>query len=192
MTKQLPSPELLRQVLRYEPDTGKLFWKERDVSLFRDTAGRTAEHACANWNNQNAGAEAFTATDGGGYRSGGIFGRTYRAHRVIWAMETGAWPEDVIDHEDNDTGNNRWINLREVTQAENCQNSRSRAGASSKFLGVSWYPRLAKWQSKIKADGRLKHLGLFADEADAARAYDAAAREHFGEFANPNFPEEAA
>lgn len=42
--KPLPSPELLRKLLRYEPVTGKLYWRERSVEHFRDSAARKASH----------------------------------------------------------------------------------------------------------------------------------------------------
>lgn len=49
-------------------------------------------------------------------------------------------------------------------------------------------PKTRKFHAQLQINGVKKHLGYFSDEADAARDYDSAAREHFGEFATPNFP----
>src|SRR3546814_14238648 len=51
--------QMARRLLRYEPDTGKLFWRSRSHELFRATKARTSEHACRNWNAHYAGQEAF-------------------------------------------------------------------------------------------------------------------------------------
>ena len=57
----LVRPEELHRLLRYEPETGKLYWLPRPVEFFDQSETRSASHVCANWNSQNAGAEAFTA-----------------------------------------------------------------------------------------------------------------------------------
>lgn len=61
---------------------------------------------------------------------------------------------------------------------------------SSRFKGVSWHPQNACWRAQITADGRTHHLGTFDNEMKAAQAYDEAAREHFGEHAWLNFPDD--
>lgn len=65
-------------------------------------------------------------------------------------------------------------------------NSGSRGG-SSQYKGVFWWKQHGKWCARIVVDGRQKHLGLFKEEPDAARAYDQAARAAWGEFARTNF-----
>jgi hypothetical protein len=67
-------------------------------------------------------------------------------------------------------------------------NTRKRRNAeTSKFKGVSWCAGSAKWRSQICLDNHVYHLGLFAEEIAAAKAYDRAAKKMFGEFASPNF-----
>lgn len=53
---------------------------------------------------------------------------------------------------------------------------------------MSWHNREGCWRAQIKVGGRNHWLGSFADEEDAARAYDLAAEEAFGEYAWLNFP----
>ena len=169
MTKSLPSPELLRKLLRYEPDTGKLFWKVRPE-------GRPE------WNARYAGKEAMTARDTGGYPYGQIYKRPHRAHRVIWAIVTGAWPKADIDHINGDRSDNRIENLREATRSQNCHNSGLQARNTSGFKGVHFDKRSGRWRSKIMHCGRETHLGLYETPQEAHAAYsDAASRLH-GEF----------
>lgn len=62
------------------------------------------------------------------------------------------------------------------------------SGASSKFLGVSWYPPSGKWRARIRVSKKAIHLGHFSSEEDAAKAYDVAARKYFGDSTKLNFP----
>lgn len=116
--------------------------------------------------------------DGGGYA-------TQRLHTFL----TG-WP--LVDHIDGDGLNNQRSNLRQAGASENNQNARKHAAAYSQYKGVSWCKREGRWFAQIQYQHRRRHLGYHASELDAARAYDVAARELFGEFARPNFPAEVA
>lgn len=164
-SKALPSPEVLRQLLRYEPETGKLFWRERGPEWF------PSPKAHAVWNGRFAGAEALATDNGKGYRKGKIHGRDHSAHRVIWAMMTGAWPNEEVDHRDGDGQNNRWLNLREATRLQNMKNQRISRRSSSGIKGVSWHSGAKKWMAQISSNGRHSYLGLFDDKESAAEAY---------------------
>lgn len=94
-----------------------------------------------------------------------------------------------VDHRDHDGLNNQRSNLRPATQAQNMQNRRSQPGSTSTYKGVFWNRRSQRWQAKIKTNGRSRTLGLYVSEAEAALAYDEAAREMFGEYACLNFPD---
>ena len=178
----LPTPEQLREILRYEPETGKLYWKARPVGMFSD-GNTSAEANCKSWNTKWSGKEAFTAINDSGYRCGRVFDRMYRAHRVIWAVHYGEWPEGQIDHIDNDRLNNRIGNLREATNSENTRNQGIRKANTSGFKGVSWNSMAKAFHARIGVDGRNTHLGYHATAEAAHAAYCEAAKKYHGEFA---------
>ena len=108
-------------------------------------------------------------------------------HRFIMGVADG---KTHVDHKDFNGLNNTRANLRVCTNQQNHYGMRKmRVECSSKYKGVCWYARYQKWKVSIKRCGRTVSLGYHATEEDAARAYDRAARELFGEFAHCNFPE---
>src|SRR5437879_1070269 len=119
--KKLPSKEELDKLIRYEPDTGLLFWRKRTEDLFVNRGGHTLKHTCAKWNGRFADKEALTKMTLG-YRCGRLNRDYVMAHRVIWKLMTGNDPIQV-DHIDGDRSNNRWENLRDVTASENRRNT---------------------------------------------------------------------
>lgn len=93
-----------------------------------------------------------------------------------------------VDHRDGDGLNNQRHNLRPATRQQNRQAfQRKKPDATSQFRGVTWLATDKKWQAQLGHNGRTFYLGRFADETEAAKAYDKAARERFGEFASLNF-----
>lgn len=101
-------------------------------------------------------------------------------HRVI----DGRSKEEVpnLDHRDGDGLNNRKKNLRAATQEQNFGNVCIRAHSTTGFKGVR------RSGNGFSATFRSKHLAQFRNAEDAARAYDATARAHYGAFACVNFP----
>jgi len=169
--------ETLRELLDHDPATGELTWKVRDPKWFK---GRryTAQDQANAWNAKKAGKPALTAVNNKGYKTGGIFRKPYKAHRVIWAMATGAWPESQIDHINGIRDDNRIENLRDVTNQENSRNRKLRNDNTSGHIGVSWDKQENKWRAFIHVNGKKKHLGFFIDKADAIAARKAAEIEH--------------
>jgi hypothetical protein len=99
----------------------------------------------------------------------------------------------VIDHHNRNPLDNRITNLRYATRSQNCQNrSKARKQTSSRFRGVYREKGHNCWIATIQYNGKRIRLGRFANESDAARAYDEAAIKYFREFANLNFPERGA
>lgn len=173
-TQPLPSVELLRKLLRYEPGTGLLFWQTRPVSMFATTGSGGAEGNCLRWNNRCAGKLVRGGLSPKGYRVLRIQDWCVPAHRVIWAMTTGEWPTDQIDHINGDKSDNRASNLREVNNSENCRNRPIRIDNTSGVQGVTFHVRMRKWQARIAENGREKTLGTFADKEEAIAARKAA------------------
>ncbi len=168
-TNPLPSQEVLRQLLRYEPETGKLFWRERDVSWFEDGDWNPARRKAAIWNGKNSGREALAGINTSGYASGRILSRTVLSHRVVWKLATAEDPE-FIDHVNGRRADNRIENLRSVSKRENSLNQRPPKHSTSGVLGVSWHRRTGKWAAKIGVNGQTLHLGYFSTIEDAAAA----------------------
>lgn len=175
--KPLPDAELLRQLLRYEPETGKLFWLVRKPYHFTTGVMSPVRKAAA-WNGRNAGNEAFTDIGDHGYYHGSINGRLYLAHRVIWAIQTGSWPEADIDHINGVRSDNRWYNLQSVSHAINLRNSAGKSCNTSGVTGVSWRPTRGKWRARIMVDGKETTLGHFSDFHDAVAARQSALMDH--------------
>ena len=107
-------------------------------------------------------------------------------HREVMNAPKGR----IVDHKNGNSLDNRRANLRLATRSQNCQNSQKRKNTSSRFIGVSFHKLHKKWWAYINFERKRIPLGYFDNEIDAARAYDAAARKYYGEFAKVNCPAE--
>jgi len=94
---------------------------------------------------------------------------------------------EMVDHIDHDGLNNCRDNLRLATCQQNLQNRRKNPSKSSKYKGVIWDKNRQKWMARLVVNGISIHLGRFDNETEAAKQYDNAARETFGEFCCMNF-----
>jgi len=115
----------------------------------------------------------------------GLKRKQLQMHRFILGLDFGDKRQG--DHINMDGLDNRRANLRIATVAENLHNRGKQKNNTSGYKGVFWEKKDKKWRARIKVDGERMHLGLFHDPADAARAYDKAAKKHHGEFATTNF-----
>jgi len=119
--------------------------------------------------------------DGRGYVSNNTVGKL---HRFIMNITD---PKIKIDHKFHNKLDNRKSQLRICTHAENMRNTRSNKG-TSKYKGVNWFRASKKWCAEITYNRKNIKIGYFDNEKDAARAYDAKAKELHKEFAHLNFP----
>jgi hypothetical protein len=159
MAKTDLTAQRLRELLHYDPETGKF------RQLVR-TSGR-----------RNVGAEPGCISRG--RRLIRIDYKLIPAARLAWLYVTGEWPKQQVDHIDGDPMNDRFANLRDVSQTLNLQNLRVPGrNNSSGFLGVSFDRTRRKWQSSIYIDRRCVFLGRFDTAELAHAAYVEAKREH--------------
>ena len=103
---------------------------------------------------------------GNGYLNIVILKQRYLAHRLAWLYMTGEWPEQ-IDHINHIKDDNRWSNLREVTNQENAMNRKLRKDNKSGCTGIHWHKSDLRWYAIIRVANELKYLGSFKYKFDA-------------------------
>lgn len=165
---ELIPPEKLRELVTYNPGTGKLTWLHRSRSLYKNDRI---------WRSQNSkfeGKAAFATPDKNGYFCGCTHGRNYKAHRVAWALMTGQWPDGDIDHIDRNPANNAFENLRIVPRIVNARNMSLARNNTSGHCGVNWSKQAKKWWAQIVVEQKLIHLGFFKEIDEAVKARKAA------------------
>lgn len=107
-----------------------------------------------------------------------VGGKTYRGHILAVFYMTDAWPTSRIDHKNGIKSDNRWENLRPVTNRMNAENRR-RGNRNSRhgYLGVTHEPRRLKWRATIHIGGKRRHIGRYDSPQEAHAAYLAAKRQ---------------
>jgi hypothetical protein len=112
-----------------------------------------------------------------GYSQVEIEGKKDRVHRVIWSYVNGPIPNGmVIDHINGDKSDNRISNLRLATCSQNSQNRIGpQANSKSKVKGVSFVPRLNKFEAAIQCNRKKVSVGFFESIDEANQAYCIAA-----------------
>jgi hypothetical protein len=103
-------------------------------------------------------------------------------HRVVIKAKQG----EIVDHVNGNKLDNRKINLRICTMAQNCQNRKISKLNKSGYNGVSWCIRSKKWVAQIQCENKKIHIGYFINPIDAAKAFNEAAIKFHGEFAKLN------
>lgn len=111
--------------------------------------------------------------------------------RIVLYMHVVIYGRQMVDHWNRFKCDNRRSNLRPCTQSQNIGNSSPQVREkSSLFKGVTWNRHTKKWSAAIKCNGKRHRIYYGGSEIEAAKAYDAAALELFGEFSCINFPTE--
>lgn len=161
----------IRECFSYELDPGVLWWRERPLSHFTD------EHRQRIWNSKFAKTKAGHI-DGSGYIQIRVDWKMIQAHHIIWALMTGEWPKNQIDHRNGKRDDNRFSNLREATPSEQNQNVALRKDNQAGLTGVHQRGS-GRWRAAISARGRRHSLGSFDTKEEAHAAYlDAKNRLH--------------
>jgi hypothetical protein len=107
-----------------------------------------------------------------GYTEIQLDSRRYLAHRLAFLAMTGFMPSGVVDHINRDPSDNRWTNLRDVTQVENGHNqNRDPCNNRTGFVGVYCWNN--KYRAKLVVAQKQIHLGTFNDPLAAAAVYEA-------------------
>lgn len=114
-----------------------------------------------------------------------LYGKGYLRSRLIFLYHKGYLPK-FVDHRDHNTLNDNIENLRAATRAENNKNVTAHKNCTSKYLGVCSDKSKKFWRATIMVNRKQKYLGRHKTEEIAALAYNKAAQEYHGEFANLN------
>jgi len=150
--------ELIEELFTYDEEGGELYRIKKSQSY----SGAARPAGCINSN---------------GYSYVAIKGIRYLTHRIIFLLMTGELPEQV-DHINHDRADNRWENLRAVSNQENARNSPIRSTNTSGTTGVTWEKRFKKWCAQITVDGKNKFLGYYCDKKEAIVARKIAENEY--------------
>lgn len=117
-----------------------------------------------------AGRRAGNVSVCTGYVQLRVDNRLYRGHRLAWLITTGQWPSGVIDHINGVRHDNRWCNLRDVTNQVNSWNRVAPSASKSGLLGVT-FDRAGRAIAQIMVSGRNINLGHFESPEQAHAAY---------------------
>jgi len=148
------------EYISYDPDTGIFQWKKRNGSFCKLGV-------------------PITSSERHGYLRVRFRRQGIKLHRLAFYLMTGEWPAYEVDHINGIVTDNRFVNLRLATPAENGFNrARLSATNTSGYMGVSWNKQKNKWSATIVANRKQIHLGYFLDKEDAAAAYQAARKIH--------------
>ena len=151
----------------------------RDELVAVLTLNKTPAHWWFTWNTTQSNRVAAGTVAGWyeGYWRIQHNGKKYKAHRLVWLHETGIWPTGQIDHINGNRADNRFTNLREVTNQQNQHNRLAQKNSTTGVKGVS-LSRTGRFEAQIRNNGTKIHLGTYGTIGDAARAYLAAAQQH--------------
>ena len=152
----------LKYKFHYDPDTGLFTYKK---SYFKTNIGKVAGEK-----------------SGAGYILLRVNNKVYYAHRLAWLYVHGTEPLELIDHINRIRNDNRIVNLREASKAENGYNRKIGNNSSSGIKGISWCVRHKRWVARVSVNKIRKCIGYFRSISDAESAIADARKKYHGEF----------
>lgn len=139
----LPPTALLRAVFNYNPDTGVF------------------THAVSKRGRRCRTGDVAGTVGKNGYVYLSFDCRRYLAQRVAWKIVMGVDPISEVDHKNRIRHDNRWGNLRLVTDEQNAWNAGLSAANTSGFKGVSYRKDTNRWTARIRVGGCYRSAGCF-------------------------------
>ena len=155
--------DLLNHLFEYDKETGNLIWKIQNQGARK-------------------GSIAGTLRPDGRYQIA-INNKLYLTHRLVFLMHKGYLPE-ILDHINNDAGDNRIENLRAASRSQNGYNSKLASNNKSGYKGVFWLKETKKWRAGITFNKKAIYLGCFDNVEEAAEVVRKAREELHGDFAH--------
>ena len=137
----------LKRLIKYDPITGIFTWRKAK-------------------GNRPAGAIIDSKSKKDGYIRVNLFYKTHVVHRLAFLYMLGYNPENNIDHINRKPDDNRWENLREVTQSCNLRNCNHSTKNKTGIKGICFSKNANKWLAQIGE----KYLGIFPTLKEAAQA----------------------
>lgn len=136
--------KVLYEALDYNKESGLFTWKvDRPLEHFKNT------HARNTYLGRFAGKVAGHPSKYGPkdlyYTQIRIKGKLFLAHRLAWFYVNAEWPAQLIDHEDGDGLNNKWLNLRQANSISNGRNCGLSSNNKSGVNGVYWNKANNRW-----------------------------------------------
>jgi hypothetical protein len=141
---------------------GNVYWKYR-------------EDKSVQWNGRFAGKKAG-AIDSFGYCVTSVVYNSFRCHlkihTIVWILNHGCYPDDMIDHKNNNRSNNLIVNIRPADAYLNILNTEPLPNRSSQYKGVYFRKAERKWVTRYTLSAETYYVGGFIDELEAALAYN--------------------
>lgn len=150
-----PTFEQVSELLNYDPDTGIFTWKVNRKC--KAMAGAVAGHIDKRKNKSD-------------YIRISIFNRNYAAHRLAVLLMTGDWPKGIVDHDNRDGTDNRWLNLNVTDYTGNNRNRGKSRRNTSGYTGVTKIKKSQTYVAIIGVNGTNKYLGSFKTIEEAVKA----------------------
>jgi hypothetical protein len=109
-----------------------------------------------------------------------------KLHTVVWILNYGYYPKNIIDHIDRNKRNNLISNLEDCLQKDNNHNRGAASNAASHFRGVFFDKKMAlkKWVARVYVNRKATPSGCFIDELEAAEYANKLLIENFGDVKN--------